>query len=141
MLERLHGHVVNELGQSSRTDTIFVVVAVVFNLIALGINSSFADSYNQNTSRNVVLIVLIIMTILINTIAISGLLVGRSTRGKLLTGLIDMYRDNQIDKYYDPSLMRNYSRRYQLFSAVILVLGITAIAIPLILRFTSTSGR
>ena len=48
MLERLHEHVVNELGQSSRTDTIFVVVAVIFNLIALGINSSYADQYNPN---------------------------------------------------------------------------------------------
>lgn len=134
MLERLHEHVVNELGQSSRTDTIFVVVAVIFNLIALGINSSYADPNVQNSSSDIVLVVLIIMTVLINTIAISGLAVGRSTRGKLLKGLIDMYRDNQIDKYYDATLVSNYSRRYMLFGGVILVLAVTAIAVPLILR-------
>ncbi|MCA9918398.1 MAG: hypothetical protein KC445_10630 [Anaerolineales bacterium] len=37
MLNELHNHIVNELGQSSRTDTIFVVTAVVFNLIVLGV--------------------------------------------------------------------------------------------------------
>ena len=38
MLERIHEHIVSELGHSSRTDTIFVVVAILFDLIvALGV--------------------------------------------------------------------------------------------------------
>jgi hypothetical protein len=40
MLERLHEHIVSELGHSRRTGTIFIMVAVLFNLIALGINSA-----------------------------------------------------------------------------------------------------
>lgn len=136
MLERLHEHVVNELGQSSRTDTIFVIVAVLFNLIALGINSSIASSnnYQQELGNDIILVVLIIMTLLVNTIAILGLLVGRGTRQKLLTGLISMYKDNQIDKYYDTSLVLNYGRRYILFGAIIVVLGATAILVPVIVR-------
>ena len=39
MLERVHQHIVDELQQSARTDTIFVVTAVIFNLVVLGINS------------------------------------------------------------------------------------------------------
>jgi hypothetical protein len=136
MLERLHEHVVNELGQSSRTDTIFVVVAVIFNLIALGINSSYADQYDRNSGRDIILVVLFVMTILVNTIAIMGLSVGRSTRSKLLAGLIAMYTDNQIDKYYDQSLVSNYARRYMLFAGVILILAATSIIVPLVLRFT-----
>lgn len=134
MLERLHEHVVAELGQSSRTDTIFIVVAVIFNLVALGINTSYANNYNPSTSRDIILVVLIAMTIMINTIALLGLLVGRRTRAKLLTGLLSMYADNNIDKYYDRSLVSNYSRRYLLFSAVILILGIVAIVVPLVTR-------
>lgn len=136
MLERLHEHVVNELGQSSRTDTIFVVVAVLFNLIALGINSSIASSndYRQTLGNDVILIILIVMTLLVNAISILGLLVGRATRQKLLTGLIAMYRDNQIDQYYDKSLVLNYSRRYILFGAIIIILAVTAILVPLVVR-------
>jgi hypothetical protein len=45
-----------------------------------------------------------------------------------------MYRDNDVDKYYDSSLLANYDRRYLLFTGVILCLAITAIVVPLIIR-------
>ncbi|HAL16322.1 MAG TPA: hypothetical protein DCP32_06105 [Anaerolineaceae bacterium] len=134
MLERLHEHVISELNQSSRTDTIFVVVAVVFNLIALGINSAIASNDFPSTSEDIVLAAFIVMTVLVNTIAILGLYVGRLTRTKLLAGLVAMYQDNQIDKYYDQSLVLNYGRRYVLFGAIILVLALTALVVPLTLR-------
>lgn len=136
MLERLHEHVVNELGQSSRTDTIFVVVAVLFNLIALAVNSSIAssNSYDRSADNDIILVIMIVMTILVNTISILGLMVGRGTRQRLLNGLITMYRDNQIDQYYDTSLVLNYGKRYTLFGAIIIVLGVTAILVPVILR-------
>ena len=134
MLERLHEHVISELNQSSRTDTIFVVVAVVFNLIALGINSAIASNDFPSTSEDIVLAAFIVMTVLVNTIAILGLYVGRMTRTKLLAGLVAMYQDNQIDKYYDQSLVLNYGRRYILFGAIILVLALTALVVPLTLR-------
>jgi hypothetical protein len=142
MLERLHEHITSELGQSSRTDTIFIVVAVIFNLIALGINSAASsvaianrDSHTGNLAADVVLSVFIAMTLLVNGIALAGLYVGRQTRGKLLSGLVAMYTDNQVDKYYDKSLISGYGTRYLLFGAVIIVLAVTAIVIPLVIRF------
>ena len=142
MLERLHEHITSELGQSSRTDTIFIVVAVIFNLIALGINSAASsvaianrDSNASNRAADVVLAVFIVMTLLVNGIALAGLYVGRQTRGKLLSGLVAMYTDNQVDKYYDKSLISGYGTRYLLFGGVIIVLAVTAIVIPLVIRF------
>jgi hypothetical protein len=141
MLERLHEHIVNELGQSSRTDTIFIVVAVVFNLIALGINAGAAGSARASRSygsyslaADIILAVFVLMTLLVNAIAIGGLLVGRQTRGKLLSGLIAMYSDNQVVQYYDRSLVSNYGTRYLLFGAVIVILALTAIVVPLVVR-------
>jgi len=141
MLERLHEHITSELGQSSRTDTIFIVVAVIFNLVVLGINSAASgvahashDNGSGNVAADVVLAVFIVMTLLVNTIALAGLNVGRQTRGKLLSGLVTMYKDNQIDKYYDQSLISGYGTRYLLFGAVIIVLALTAIVIPLVIR-------
>ena len=136
MLERLHEHIVSELGHSSRTDTIFVVAAILFDLIVLGINSGIATEAQDTprTDNDIVLGVFIFVTILVNTIAVIALAVGRGTRSKLQEGLIAMYRDNSVDQYYDVSLVRNYRTRYVLFGAVILVLGITAILVPLIIR-------
>ncbi len=138
MLNQVHDHIVSELSQSSRTDTIFVVTAILFNLIVLGINSSVADAASGrsgDTVNDVVLIVFIIMTLLINAIAISALNLGKRTRQMLLDGLVKMYSDNDVEKYYSPSLMSNYNARYLLFSGVIGTLALTAIAVPLIIRF------
>ena len=138
MLNQVHDHIVSELNQSSRTDTIFVVTAIAFNLIVLGINSGVADAASGrsgDTVNDIVLIVFIIMTLLINTIAISALNLGKRTRQMLLDGLVTMYRDNEVEKYYDPALMSNYNARYLLFSGVIGTLALTAIAVPLIIRF------
>ncbi|MCA9930701.1 MAG: hypothetical protein KC419_19585 [Anaerolineales bacterium] len=139
MLEKVHHHIVSELGQSARTDTIFVVTAVVFNLIVLGINSAVAGeaaSSAENTAANdVTMIIFIALAIFVNVISITALIVGKQTRGKLLSGLLSMYRDQKVDKYYDASLLTNYDKRYWMFTAVILCLAVTAVLVPLVIRF------
>ena len=138
MLDRVHQHIVNELQQSSRTDTVFVVTAVVFNAIVLAINSSVASSAvsdKPNSSDDVVLAVFIVMAIVLNCIAIAALYTGKNTRHKLLEGLLSMYRDNAVDKYYDSSLLTNYRKRYFFFTAVIASMVIMSTVVPLLIRF------
>jgi len=138
MLKQVHDHIVDELGQSSRTDTIFVVTAVLFNLIVLGINSGVslaATERDAAASNDMILAVFIVMTLLLNAVAVTALIFGMRTRRTLLNGLVSMYHDNEVDKYYDPSLMSNYGVRYLLFAGVIITLALTAIIVPLIIRF------
>jgi hypothetical protein len=138
MLEQVHDHIVSELGQSSRTDTIFVVTAVLFNLIVLRINSGVAISASDegaSTSNDLILAVLIMMTLILNIISVAALILGRRTRSILLHGLVTMYHDNDVDKYYAPSLLSSYGTRYILFTGVIATLALTAIVVPLIIRF------
>lgn len=140
MLEQVHEHITNELQQGARTDTVFVITAVVFNLLVLGINSAVAsagaDPYRDQTSvaSDLVLGVLVLLLIVVDGIAIAGLLTGRETRNKLLNGLLAMYRDNGVDRYYDTTLLTNYNRRYLLFTGIILCLALTAIVVPVIVR-------
>lgn len=140
MLSQVHEHIVRELGESSRTDTIFVLTAIVFNLIVLAVNSGLASeavTRGGSATYDTVLVVFIVMTVLLNVVALVALVLGRRTRRMLLDGLVAMYRDNEVAKYYDPSLMANYGIRYQLFAAVIGMLALTAIVVPLIIRFTN----
>jgi hypothetical protein len=139
MLDKVHDHIVSELGHSNRTDTIFVVTAVVFNLIVLGINTvvSFIASAGEGFSLapDLVLAIFILMTLLLNLIAVAALFFGQRNRRMLLNGLVAMYRDSETDKYYDPSLVSNYIVRYLLFAGVIAVLASTAIVVPMVIRF------
>jgi len=75
------------------------------------------------------------MCLLVNAVAVTALIFGMRTRRTLLNGLVAMYRDNEVDKYYDLSLLSNYGVRYLLFAGVIVTLALTAIIVPLIIRF------
>ncbi len=138
MLKQVHKHIVGELQQNARTDTIFVVTAIVFNLIVLGINSAVAGesaSARASSSSDLILVVFIIMSLLVNGIAVTALNYGRQSREKLLRGLLAMYQDNDVAKYYDSSLTTGYSTRYLLFIGVVVCLALTSIVVPLIIRF------
>ena len=148
MLGQVHDHIVRELGESSRTDTIFVLTAIVFNLVVLAVNSGISTAAIAEESAagkdpistatyDVMLAVFIIMTIVLNIVAVAALVLGRRNRRTLLGGLVAMYRDNDVDRYYDPSLMSNYGVRYLLFAGVIATLAVTAIVVPLIIRFAN----
>jgi len=137
MIERVHQHIIDELQQGVRTDTIFVITAVLFNLIVLAINAAIAGnavSEHAKASDDFILSIFILMTVVVNYVSVKALSTGKSTRGKLLTGLISMYKDNQVDKYYDLSLLSNYDKRYFSFTVVILCLAITSAIVPLVIR-------
>ena len=137
MLKEIHGHIVNELQQNAKTDTVFVVAAVLFNLVVLGINWGVASeaARGRHTGQNdLILGLLIFGTVLINLFATRALLSGRSSRERLLLGLRKMYSDNGVDQYYDDTLIGTYHSRYTLFTMVLAVLGIIAIVVPLIAR-------
>lgn len=137
MLTQVHEHIVSELQQNARTDTIFVVTAIAFNLIVLAVNSAVASEAadtSANASQDLILGVFIIMSLLVNSIAVSALNFGRLTRGKLINGLLAMYRDNEVIQYYDASLVTSYSKRYLLFIGVVVCLAATGIVVPLIIR-------
>ncbi|NCQ33794.1 hypothetical protein GW813_01700, partial [bacterium] len=90
LLKEIHGHMVDELQQNARTNTVFVVAAVLFNLVVLGINWGVASEAAKNQASgddDLILFLMILGTILINAFAVRALLAGRSARQKLVTGL------------------------------------------------------
>jgi hypothetical protein len=138
MLSQVHDHIVSELQQNARTDTIFVVTAIAFNLIVLAINSSVAieaSSARSDSVADLILAVFILMGIIINFIATMALNTGRRSRETMIEGLLMMYVDHDVAKYYNSSLVKSYNKRYVLFIGVILSLAVTSIVVPLIIRF------
>lgn len=133
MIERVHEHIVNELGTNTRTDTIFVLTAIILNLITLGINSGIASSSNNGTTA-IVMFTFVALLLVVNFVAEIGLIRGRQMRGKLLDGLLKMYKDQGVDGYYDPSLLSDYKIRYNLFMLTVLFTGLIAIIIPFVIR-------
>lgn len=135
MIERVHQHIIAELQQGARTDTLFILTAVLLNLLVLAINSSLAAAESREiTNRIIVMFIFVALTLVVNIVAIVGLLKGKQTRSKLLNGLLKMYEDQGVEGYYDPSLMSNYNVRYNLFILAVVFTGLISIAVPFVIR-------
>jgi hypothetical protein len=139
MIREIHEHITNELQQNARTDTVFILSSVGLNLVILAINWGIATPgpKGHEPYNDVILCLLIAAVLVINILIAKALLSGRDTRLKLLSGLIRMYKDNGVDKYYDPSMLNAYSMRYKFFLAVIIVLALITIVAPLLVRIFS----
>jgi hypothetical protein len=134
MLEYVHKHIVAELQQSAKTDMIFILSSILLNLITLAINSGMVEKSRTDETMLAVMFIFVGLVLLINVVAIFGLLKGKQTRTKLLNGIIEMYRDQKVDKYYDVSLLGSYSVRYNLFIMVVVCTGVIAIIVPFVMR-------
>jgi len=133
MIERVHEHIIAELQQNTRTDTVFVVTAILLNLLALGINSGVASGSNRDETTWIVFFTFVILVIVVNFVSEIGLIKGKQTRIKLINGLLKMYHDQGVEGYYDASLLSNYSVRYNLFLLTVVITGLIAIIVPLVL--------
>ena len=134
MLEQVHNHITSELQQNTRTDTIFILTSILLNLVTLAINSGMAEKSRTETSMLAVMFMFVILIVLVNVVVVIGLLKGRQTRTKLVRGLMAMYSDQDVSKYYDETLLNNYNTRYNLFIMVVICTGIIATAVPFMLR-------
>ena len=133
MIERVHGHIIAELQQNTRTDTIFILTAVILNLLALGVNSGVAGGRDTDATTWIVFFAFLCLVIVINFVVVIGLLRGKETRIKLINGLLKMYKDQGVAGYYDASLLSNYSTRYNLFLLAVVFTGVIAIVVPSVL--------
>ena len=93
-----------------------------------------AEQSRTDNSMLVVMFIFVALIVVVNIVVIFGLLKGRQTRGKLIEGLLKMYRDQGVDKYYDETLVSNYNVRYNLFILVVITTGVIAVLVPFIMR-------
>ena len=133
MIERVHEHIITELQQNTRTDTIFIIMAILLNLVILAVNSIIA-SENHSTTTTIVITLFVCLLVAVNLVVIFGLLKGKQTRLKLIGGLLKMYKDQGVEGYYDASLLSNYNTRYYLFIFAVISIGLIAIVVPFVIR-------
>jgi hypothetical protein len=134
MLEQVHKHITTELQQNTKTDTIFILTSILLNLIALGVNSALVKDSRTDNSLLIVMYLFVFLIIVVNIVVITGIIKGKQTRMKLVDGLIRMYKDQGVDKYYDASLLSNYTVRYNLFIMVVVSTGLIAMIVPFVVR-------
>ena len=155
MEDHLHQDITAELSQTTRTDTITAIVGVILNLIFLLVNSLVAGAvWTEEFIRNdairgelivdyttttvfelgvmLIFIILITATIAINVFIIRAMSAGKERRIKLTESLQKMYREEELGKYYDSSIIKGYEARYSLYTKVVGTLGVLAVLVPIV---------
>ncbi len=125
MIEHLHDHIVEELKVNTRTDTVFVISAIFLNLIMLAINSVIAEGKDF-----LLMMIFMLLIITVSIVSEIGLIKGKQTRTRLIEGLVAIYEDYDIAKYYSKTMILNYQIRYNLFMITILATALVAIIVP-----------
>ena len=110
MIERVHQHIITELQQNARTDTIFILTAIFLNLVTLAVNSIVAATSDESVTTTTVMFLFVALLVVINLVVIFGLSRGRQTRTKLINGLLKMYKDQGVE------CSRLYIIKYNYFS-------------------------
>ena len=160
MKDNIHQELTSELNQTTRTDTITVIVGVVLNLIFLLVNSTVAsgvwtEEYNYKNavidpmrielaesetiittefhlSTMLIFIILIAAIIAINVFVIKALQAGKERRKTLAEGIQKLYKEEDLDKYYSPSIIKGYETRYDLYTKIVGVLASLSVLIPIV---------
>ena len=134
MIEHVHNHITKELEQNTKTDIVFILAAIFLNLITLAVNAGMVEKSRTDNASLAVMFLFVLLIVLVNMVVILGLMKGRQTRQKLIRGMIAMYKDQNVDKYYDETLLGNYNIRYNLFIMVVVCTGVIGCVVPFILR-------
>jgi hypothetical protein len=137
MIERVHQHLLSELERTTRADTVFVVCAVLFNLLALFISWTQVPTSTENYRSGSfgIYILTTLGIIVVSGAALKALQNGRATCESIHASLAQIYRDASVDKYVPDSLRAMGGSRFRLSVVVVAGTSVLAVAIPLLQYF------
>ena len=147
MKERIHEQISHELKQATRQDTAIAVIAILVLVFLFTISMVFAQGstdtisgllgLSQTTTISVasiiVMFVSIVATIAVICYSVCTLLKNKKQRAELNQGLVKLYKDSGIAKYYDGTIFKGYETRYNLFAAILIAVGAVSVIAPLVI--------
>ena len=134
MLEKMNA----ELEQSVHTDTIVIIVGIVLNLILLGANTGVGAAANEpqaGLATKLIFWVLTAFLIILNVSVGYALSSGKKRRVKITEHLEKFWEDEGLEKYQDASIRSGYATRGNLFTFILMALGVVALLVSLIAFF------
>jgi hypothetical protein len=140
---RVQEQITAELEQSAKTDATVVKTAIGINIVFLGVNSIVAAVASRAHFGGItaILFVLIAIIVVINIVVARALFRGRDRRVSLTEKLGRLLKEEEEDmeEIYDSSLIEGYKTRYDMFTTVVLSLGVAAVVVPIIALFSCSS--
>ena len=129
MLEQIHNHLLSELDRTSKGDTVFVVCAVLFDLMVLGVNSAVASG---RPTSFIIFVIFMAGAVIVTVAALIALVNGRTTHTLYHSALMRLYEEHNVAQYYPEAAVGKGRLRVTLYIIVVLAAGFLATTIPLL---------
>ena len=146
MKEKIHEQISHELKAATRLDIIITITAIIVSLILFSVSMIFAQGTTDSiygllgltqkttviTASVIVMFVSVVANIAVVFCAVRALLKNKKLRAELNEGLVKLYKDSKVDKYYDGSIFKGYETRYNLFASMLIAVGAVSVIAPLV---------
>lgn len=147
MKERIHEQISHELKEAARLDKTIVIIDIVVSLILFSLSMGFAYSSTESiyggltgtrvshlsVAPTIIMFVALATILAINWFSVRAFLKSKKQIAKQTDAIVKLYKDENMDQYYDGSISKSYETRYNLFAVIVAVVGAMSIIIPLVI--------
>ena len=127
LIGKVHDSIHDNSRSVGTTDTILVCGTYIFNLAMMFLIAISVEKTGIYT-------VFIITLIIVNLLILATFRNSRQLREKLHSRQKSLYGDLGLLKYFDESVIENYKKRYSIWIALDIVLGVMAILVAVLLK-------
>jgi hypothetical protein len=137
MIERIHKHLLSELDRAGRSDTIFVLAGVSFNLLVLFINWGQAGNitstyWETNVDSIIIFSKFLVGTVVVSTACLLTLKNSRRICNQYHQALLKIYEDTEVVRYMPEEMVGLGNKRFVLPFIVVGGTGLLAILVPIV---------
>ena len=137
MIEGIHKHLLSELDRAGRTDTVFVLAGVCFNLLILFVNwvqaSRITSTYQNNDQDAPFIFALFLLgTVVVSSACLLTLANSRKICVKLHESLMKIYEKTEVAEFMPTDIGKLGNKRFILSFLVVGGTGLLAVLVPFI---------
>ena len=132
MIEAVQKHLISEIDRSARSDTVFVISGVAFNLLVLFVNWINASNVSKGQAGLLIFSLFMVGSIVVSCACLLALRNSRTVCIRCHDALQAIYIDTDVAKYMPKGMENLGERRYLLSFVVVSGAAVLAVFVPLI---------
>ena len=145
MIEAIHRHLLAELDRAGRSDTIFILSGVSFNLLVLFVNWVQAadialSSRGPSAANYLIFLIFMAGALLVTGACLLTLTNSKRMCSEIRSSLSKIYQDSDVAKYLPTGLSDLGTRRVALSLIIVGGTGLIAVAVPAVTILMSEAG-
>jgi len=132
MIEKIHDNLVSELDRSSKSDTVFIISAVLFNMLVMFINWTQASSLSNGRGSIAIFLVFLVGVLVVSGVALFSLINSKKICIRCHEALEKIYEKNGVSEFLPPEMKNFGNKRFVLSFIVVAGTALISVLVPVI---------